>query len=203
MGLNIQKLHQSCSKVKKRYLLLPSKQLLIISTQDFLRILRHVSSLCGSDAWCSDEPLQGLHCYSIPLHISHRWHSKRFRVHASGPEQNPLCTDCSGNTAVCPLGSGSRCVCPVHADREQRSCDSQQKLKLWNLTHFFCIDSWICLHGRISNLNSILPHANILLSQIQPPHHALSMPQVVVPLTRVKVARGVAVRTQVSPLGQY
>lgn len=56
------------------------------------------------------------------------------------------------------------------------------------------------MHGVLLYLGSILPPASIVLSQVQPPHCALSMFQVVLPLTRVKVARGEAVKTQVSHL---
>lgn len=59
------------------------------------------------------------------------------------------------------------------------------------------------MHGALLHLNSILPHASILLPQVQPPHRALSMSQVVLPLTRVKVTRRVAVKTQVSHLGHF
>lgn len=56
---------------------------------------------------------------------------------------------------------------------------------------------WICYCGVPSYLDSILPHPNILLSQFEPPHGALSMSQVVLPLPRVSVTRGVAVKTQI------
>lgn len=60
---------------------------------------------------------------------------------------------------------------------------------------------YVGVSGVLSYLDSILPHPNILLSQFQPPHRALSMSQVVLPLTRVHVTRGVAVKTQMSPWG--
>lgn len=48
----------------------------------------------------------------------------------------------------------------------------------------------------LSHLNSIHPFPDILLPQLQPPHRALSMSPVVLPLTRVNVSRGEAVSKQ-------
>lgn len=143
----------------------------------------------------SDSPSHLFYCSSILPHRLHHLHSKTFPVRASGPEQNPLCTGYTGNTGIHPPTSGSRSVFLVHAAREVSLNDSQKKR---------VYQGW-CFHNDkkkksrfpetawcFSHLDSILPHPNILLSWCQPPHCALSVSLVVLPLTRVNVSRWVA-----------